>query len=145
MKKIIILIAFASFIFCQPTLASEISKEKKVLIDKLLEQTGQSATIVGKQFSNAYVQQMTVLLEKSNPDIDPKAFKIIKEELNKMIEFNDTPLGKKIVTVTPLIAQEGMQAGQTFAQSLVPKIKQRVFTRLKEEGININNYNEPIK
>jgi hypothetical protein len=65
--------------------AGEISKDKKALIDTLLEQTGQSAIAVGKQFSNLYIQQMTMVLKKSKPDIDPKAFDIIKEEINAII------------------------------------------------------------
>ncbi|MEJ2641241.1 MAG: DUF2059 domain-containing protein [Desulfosarcinaceae bacterium] len=89
MKKtitVLILSAILSIILAANALAaSEISKEKKALIDTLLAQTGQSAIAIGKQFSNLFIQQMTAILEKSKPDIDPKAFDILEEEINAVI------------------------------------------------------------
>jgi hypothetical protein len=168
MKKIMILLAFSLMLFSHLSIASEMNSEKKVLIDKLLEQTGQSAIAVGKQFSNVFIQQMTMMLKETSPDIDPLAFEILEEEvkaliheelvvnkevskimypiyskhftieeLKKMIEINDTPLGRKIIRVMPEIAQEGMQAGQAYGQTLGPKIQQRLLARFEEEGIKL--------
>ncbi len=61
---------------------SSISKEKRALIDTLLQQTGQSAVAMGKQFSDLFIQQMVIALKRSRPDINPKAFDIVKEEIN---------------------------------------------------------------
>ena len=147
-------------------LAGEVTAEKKALIDKVLEQTGQSATDVGMQFSDAFIQHMTMALKASHPDIDHKAFEILEEEvkkviheemvvkkklleitypiydkyftaedLEKMIELNNTPFGKKVIRVMPLISKEGMQAGQAFGQTLGPKIEQRLLERFEKEGI----------
>ena len=164
MKKLIILL---SLMFIYQTVAAEtISSDKNILVDRLLEQTGQSAIQVGKQFSNLFIQQMTMVLKNSNKDIDPRALSIMEEEvksiineeivvnkklakmmypiyakhftvddLKQLIEFNDTPLGRKIIKVMPLITQEGLQAGQTLGQSLAPKIQSRLETRFEEEGI----------
>jgi len=46
-------------------LANEVGAEKKILIDKVLEQTGQSARAIGRQFSDLFVQQMTLVLKKT--------------------------------------------------------------------------------
>ncbi|MCV6587760.1 MAG: DUF2059 domain-containing protein [Marinobacterium sp.] len=146
--------------------AADISPSKKQLIDTLLEQTGQSAITVGKQFSNLFTQQIITFLKQTKPDIDPKAFTIVEEEINalldeemvqngsfqktmypiynrhftepdleEMIRFNDTALGRKIIRVMPAITQESMQAGQTLGRSLGPKIQERIAARLKAEGI----------
>ncbi len=166
MKKATVVMTMLILVFLKPVFAAAVSDEKKILIDKLLEQTGQSAVDTGKNFSNAFFQQMKLILKQQNPDIDPKAFVIIKEEINtiideelvqkkrlskmmypiyskhfsikelaQMIELNKTPLGQKLIKVMPIITQEGIQAGQTFGQSLGPVIQKRIMDRFQEEGI----------
>ena len=61
----------------------ELTLEKKTAIKELLAITG--ATQIGELFSNAFTQQMTQVLKKSKPDIDPKAFDIIDEEVKALI------------------------------------------------------------
>lgn len=68
-----------------PTLsADELTAEKKQLIDELLVLTG--ATNLGKMFSEAYIQQMTRLLKQSRPDLEPRVFDILQEEVNSVID-----------------------------------------------------------
>jgi hypothetical protein len=166
MKRAILILMLSVILSGNSLAAGEIGKDKKALIDTLLAQTGRSAIAMGKQFSNLFIQQMTVVLKKSKPDIDPRAFDILEEEINalineeivvnsalnemmypiydkhftnselkKMIEINKTEFGKKMIRVMPLIAQESMQAGQQFGQSLAPKIQQRLRARFEQEGI----------
>jgi uncharacterized protein len=85
MKKTISILILALFLSANCLAASEISKEKKALIDTLLKQTGQSAITMGKQFSNLFIQQMTMVLKNSKPDINPMAFDILQEEINAII------------------------------------------------------------
>jgi len=80
-------IVFLSLLFSINTpVAADISPAKKKLIDILLVQTGQSGIAVGKQFSNLFIQQMKMALKKSKPDIDPKAFDIVEEEIISIID-----------------------------------------------------------
>ncbi|WP_318460227.1 DUF2059 domain-containing protein [Photobacterium leiognathi] len=65
---------------------SDIPASKKLLIDKLLAQTGQSAVAVGKQYSDLFTQQMTTFLKQSKPDINPKAFDIVEEEISTIMD-----------------------------------------------------------
>lgn len=65
---------------------SDIPASKKLLIDKLLAQTGQSAVAVGKQYSDLFTQQMTLILKQSKPDINPKAFDIVEEEISTVMD-----------------------------------------------------------
>ncbi len=141
--------------------------EKIQLIDTLLAQSGQTAVAVGKQLTDLFVQQMEGSLRAANPDVDPRAFKIISEEVNGLIDqevvaggvltepmheiyskyysveelkqivaFNKTPLGQKILKVTPAITQEGMKAGQAYGQALAPRLQEKVMARFQKEGIN---------
>lgn len=76
-----LLIALLSCILSLNVLAAEnISAAKTKLIDTLLEQTGQTAIIMGNQFSAVFAQQMTHMLQQTQPNINPKAFAIIEEE-----------------------------------------------------------------
>ncbi|MGJ8691713.1 MAG: DUF2059 domain-containing protein [Thalassotalea sp.] len=165
MKKLTLGLCISLFISLQ---THALEADKKQLIDTLLEQTGQSAVAVGQQFSNAFVQNMTMILKDTNPDIEPKAYDYMeeeitrvineelvinkglaqlmypiydkhfsKEELQKMIDINNTPFGKKVIKVMPLITQEGMQAGQQLGMALGPKIQQRIQARLAAEGIKL--------
>ncbi len=56
-------------------------------------------------------------------------------ELKKIIAYNNSVLGQKIIKVMPLIAQEGMKQGQEFGRSLGPIIQKRLTARFKKEGI----------
>jgi len=167
-NKIIILLAFSFLSVSQTIHATEVSAEKKALIDQLMAQTGQPATSVGEQFSNSFIQQMTMMLKRTNPNVDPKAYKIMSEEvhsvvkaeagadktlseimypvydkhfttedLSKIVEFNNSPVGQKLQKVMPMITQEGMKVGQTFGQTVAPKIQQRLRARFQQEGIDV--------
>ena len=86
MKKYILLLIVLLMVNVQISHAADISAEKRELIDQLLVQVGQSAVTVGKQFSDAFIQQMTIVLKQSNPNIDPKAYVIINEEITSLID-----------------------------------------------------------
>jgi len=166
MKKLFL--CFLLLISAHAAAAEGISPEKKILIDKLVEQMGQSAVETGKQFSNLFIQNMSQSLKQAKPDIDPKAFDILEEEvklliheifvgsgalaemmypiygkrfsedeLNQLIRFYSTPLGKKLVRELPAITREGIQAGQKLSHSLIPKLQERLQNRFKEEGLDI--------
>lgn len=85
-----ILIAFTLLLGSMQVSAANISTEKQQLIDQLLVQTGQSAIAVGQQFSNSFIQQMSAMLKQSNPNVDPRVYDILKEEISAIIdeEFN---------------------------------------------------------
>lgn len=57
------------------------------------------------------------------------------KELEQMVALYKTDLGKKMISVMPYIAQESMQTGQKFGQTLWPKIQVRINKRFQEEGI----------
>lgn len=52
------------------------------------------------------------------------------EEINKLIEFYQTPLGKKLISTMPQIMQESMQAGQAWGK----KVGEKVYKNLADKG-----------
>lgn len=61
-----------------------------------------------------------------------KHFNIV--ELNKLVNFYQSPLGQKLVKVSPQLLAESLDLGQQWGMSLVPEIVQRVRTRLNEQN-----------
>ncbi len=59
------------------------------------------------------------------------------DEIKGLLSFYSTPLGTKILSTMPTMMQEGMAAGQKWAQQLTPILGERIKERLKEKGINI--------
>jgi hypothetical protein len=51
-------------------------------------------------------------------------------DLNEVIKFYNSPVGKKLAEKTPAIMEGSMEAGQMWGQS----VGQKVMTKLKEKG-----------
>lgn len=144
-----------------PVSADELSPQKRADIERLLEMTG--ATRIGRQMAALSAAHMTQSLRQSHPEIPPKAFDFLPEEVGAvfeahigaflaaiipvyhryftaeevkgMIAFYSTDLGKKAISAMPGLMSESMTIGQQWGQSLGPEIAERVRARLKKEGI----------
>jgi len=170
MKRLLIVLGWV--LLCTTTAAAQdtgaqIAPEKRVLIDRLLEQTGQSAALIGQQYANLFVQQLTMILRETNPDIDQRAYAVMQEEvqsviqekfvqnnqlaqmlypiydtyfsaqdLQQMIAFNESEIGKKLIEVMPAVTSASMQAGQEYGMMLGPIIQERLAARFAAEGLN---------
>ena len=53
-------------------------------------------------------------------------------ELNQLVEFYQSPLGQKLVRVSPELLSESLALGREWGLSLVPEIMERVQSRLDE-------------
>ncbi len=83
MKLSVSLFASLLLLITSASNAAEISSDKKRQIDELLYITG--AAKMGEMFSNAFIENMTRILKSSKPDIDPKAYDIVEEEIKSII------------------------------------------------------------
>jgi hypothetical protein len=129
-------------------------------IEKMLEMTG--AAKLGEQIAGAVVQQVGQSMRQSNPSVPVRAIDIMSEvvkdlfskeyvtlqprlvgayakvlthdEVKQLIAFYETPLGRRLIVVSPQLAQAGMQAGQAWAQELAPRLQSEVQRRLQAEG-----------
>jgi uncharacterized protein len=144
--------------------ADELTPEKKQRIDILLEKTGAArlGQLISNQFIRIASTSLQRSNPKVDPKafnyISEEVNKVVSEEINDknavkemiypiynkhltlnevndIIAFYETPLGKKILTTMPLITREGMAAARTWGQSLAPKIQQRLEARFLKEGI----------
>ena len=141
MKKL----AFTCLVCCLCTISySQASKKEK--IEKLLDVTGS-----GKMGAQV-VQSLVPSFQRAHPDV-PQQFwddfaKAVKpedlvalmvpiydkyyteEDIDQIIAFYNTPVGKKMISTTPMVMQESMAAGQAWGKQLAAKVAQQ----LKESG-----------
>tara|TARA_R110002050_G_scaffold191297_1_gene326046 strand:+ start:916 stop:1362 length:447 start_codon:yes stop_codon:yes gene_type:complete len=108
-----------------------------------------------EQSYQAAVQQMISLFKEQYTEVDPaiwdefqKSFAktslndltemlvpvyakhLTKKDLEELIKFYESPIGKKFAKSTPLITQESMQVGQEWGR----KIGQDFVKKMEEEG-----------
>ncbi|MDJ0734200.1 MAG: DUF2059 domain-containing protein [Nostocaceae cyanobacterium] len=127
-------------------LSSNQETEKINNIKKLLEITGT------KQISQQITTQMLANMKSNLPQVPQKFWDSLQEEINYdemleqiipiyskyftneeikgMLDFYETPLGKKTIRVMPQIMQESVQIGQTYGK----KVAERVINKLEAEG-----------
>lgn len=146
-----------------PAFAEELTDDKRADIEKLLVMTG--AFDIGKQMSEATVEQMTKSLRQNRPDIPEQVLNVLPEEVNAvigenlddfkalviplyhkhftaedikgMIQFYSSPLGKKTIRVMPHLARESMQLGMQWGRSIAPEVNNRIKARLSQEGYKL--------
>ena len=130
-------------------------------IRRLLDVTG--AQKLGEQLANTFMQQFSQSIRASNPNIPPRAMeiaidvttKMFKErypalmpklvaayakllthdEVRQMLAFYETPLGKRMIEVTPALSQAGAQAGAEWGQAMIPDLQAEMQRRFKAEGL----------
>ena len=122
------------------------AKSKTDNIQTLLELTGSGK--LGMQV----MQNMLASFKQTYPDVPEQFWKEFMKEVNadalikmvipiyekyytdleiqQLIAFYQTPLGKKVILTTPQIMQESMQSGEAWGT----EIAEKVFNNLKAKG-----------
>lgn len=166
MKKVMLLWCLILLI-CIPINAQSVNAKKADDIVKLLRMTG-SLKIGEMMGTAVVNQMMSVvkLTNQTLPDsvieiIRQEVNQLISEEVEKedgllsilvpiydkyythkdikgLIEFYNTPLGKKLIETMPAVTQESMLAGQKWGAALGPEITDRIKKRLRDYGIDIS-------
>lgn len=57
------------------------------------------------------------------------------DDVRELTAFYRSPIGRKLVTLTPTITQESARLGQQWALSILPELQTRLLNRLKEENL----------
>lgn len=149
--------------FRPPASDQDVSAEKKVEIEKLLQTT--NALHLGQQFSTAMVAHLTKTLRTKHTNVPQKALDILPQEINAVIsenlpalkkilvniyaqhftldelkglnQFYSTDLGRKVISTLPSVLQESMAAGKKWGPTLAPEIERRIQARFKKEDLTL--------
>lgn len=164
MKIFALTITLCCFVATTTVYSDEITPAKKEAIKELMEVTGasQMGDLFGnaitqqmlqilnesgitidekisgilKEEAKAIMHEELVVKESLLPFMYPVYDKYLTiEEMNGLIQFYKTPLGKKAISVMPKMTREAMKAGQEWGQEIVPRFQQKVFDRLEKEGL----------
>jgi hypothetical protein len=130
---------------------------------KLLQANGTGD--LGAQVGPVAAQQLSVALHRSNPAIPARADSIVlevvvaylkrqadhdqvieklipiytknlsKEDIRQLTEFYRSPVGQKLVRVTPAISLESAKIGQEWIESVLPGLQAELISRLQSEKL----------
>jgi len=157
-------LAFVLLASAQASYCEDIPEAKKLIIDEMLELTGalEVGEMMGVAVANQVIAAMTqhdknidpkvvtIVQEEvgrimhdefiANGFINEMSYTIYHkhftiDDLQQMVAFYKTPIGKKMASLLPQVTQEGMIAGQKHGQSLGPLIQERLRARFEKEGI----------
>ena len=139
------------------------SKPSPAEIRSLLQVNG--VADIGQAVGTVVAQQFTVGLRNANPKLPTRADGLIlnfvvdyirkaadrdqfaekfvpiyakyltKEDVLYLIEFYKTPVGRKLVSVTPAISLESGSLGQQWMQSILPALQIALGERLRSEKL----------
>ena len=149
--------------------AEELTAEKKAAIKQIMELTGAGqigemfAAMFSEQMNEALKAADSHVPPKAFDIVSEETRALIKaefaengsyydvvypiyhkfftlEELNGLLAFYKTPLGRKLIVAMPQLLQESMAAGQKWGETLTPEIQKRVLSRLEKEGIAMGKH-----
>jgi len=148
MKKRLFLLMFL-FVTCSTLSFAQVSEEYKGSLKKMLVAGGTEETfkVAIRQMFTMFKQQRTdipqdvwtslesdFLSTSLNDIIDMLApvyqKHFTKGDLDQLIAFYETPIGKKFAEKTPLLMQESMQVGEQWGM----KVGENFMKKLKEKG-----------
>ena len=140
-----------------------ITPEKRNDIVKLMNLLG--TLKISEMFMNTVTDDYFNGLKKLRPDISAKVMDIIKEEskatvkdsidtgglisrlivinnryfthaeIKSMLDFYESPIGKKIIRVMPVMTKESLIVGAEWQKSMASDLKERLIKRLQKDGI----------
>ena len=160
-----LLLIFLYLTLSHPVVGEELDPAKAAAIRELLEVTG--AEVDREQLARNFTQQMISVLQASNTTLPPGSAEIIAREVDQvieeqlrnevlqkkmyiiyaryftlveiqgLIEFNRSDIGRKANRVMPILMRESMSAAQTWSEEIGPVLSRRVREKLETEGITI--------
>jgi len=115
------------------------------------------------QVASSFTKQLAYSLKEQQPDIDPKAFEIIKEQtdavldersqqiadkmvpiyskhfteedMDDLLAFYHSRVGRKTIREMPSLMAESMEMAVEESRTAVPEIQKRVMEKLKADGL----------
>jgi hypothetical protein len=144
LKILAIACAALALLVCSAASAQQaVAPEKDKAIRQLMDTTG--ALSIGKQMANGMLAQLKPLF-RDVPDAfwsellsefdDPQGFTsllvpiydrhLTLAEVEELLRFYSTPLGKKLIQVLPAITQESMLVGQRWGELKAQQIIERL-------------------
>ena len=95
--------AVAVCLLVTPAVAGKLNSAKRADIEKLMRITGPPD--VTKQTSHFFIRQFSQTIKASRPDLPAKTYRILSEEINKVVDEHMTAKGGFLDRVVPIYAK----------------------------------------
>jgi hypothetical protein len=122
-----------------PAAADNIAPAKRADIEKLMRITGPPD--VTKQMSNFFIRQMSQAIKASRPDLPAKTYRILGEEINRVIEEQMTAKGGFLDMVIPIYARhfshEDIKGLLKFYQTDLGKKTIKIWPLILQESMTL--------
>jgi hypothetical protein len=159
-------LCLAAVLFCHNAVAQEAAAPGPARIAaaaKVVESSGGTATM--ESLLGVMTPQILAELRRTNPRIGEEALQIIGkmltdemraslpqlmeaqayiyatrfslEELQELVRFYESPIGKRLVTETPALARDSVQAGQAWGMASAKKALEKIIAQLRAQGMKI--------
>ena len=106
------------------------------VFDTVVSQHGEVSdevrTIAHEELESIMREEMAKMLDHFVP-LYAKYF--THDEIRSLIEFYESPIGKKTISVLPQLMQDAMTFGQKWGEAMGPDVTARFTRRLQEEGL----------
>lgn len=120
----------------------EILKEPEDTVEPGTFETDGTFDIMAKE-AKALMHEEIVIKESLHALMYPLYHKYLTlEEINGLIRFYKTPLGRKLISVNPKIIEEQMKIGQVWGEKLNLKLQKRISKVLEKENQNVKENNK---
>ena len=137
MQKILTILTVFAGIFAATAAADNITPAKRADIEKLMRITGPPD--VTKQMSNFFILQMSQAIKASRPDLPAKTYRILGEEINRVIEEQMTAKDGFLDMVVPIYARhfshEDIKGLLKFYQTELGKKTIKVWPLILQESM----------
>jgi hypothetical protein len=161
LKRVLLVVALLAVAPWAGAMATD--EEKHQNIAKLVEMTGtlQNATAL----LDRMLPQMIDVIRKSNPEIPPQVLDALEkdgkdefhkalpeliepiiaiydanysaEEVRQLLDFYQSPLGRKMIERMPQITQQSMAVGSAWGQSAGERVAERIRVSAKQKGYDL--------
>ena len=92
-------------------------------------------TTVVTEVVSGYLGDPTHMKEVTDQIGEVYARAITPAEIQQLIAFYKTPVGRKLAASQPSITSESAQIGQTWAAKMLPALRETLLARLRSEGL----------
>jgi hypothetical protein len=139
MTKTLMILTVVACVLTAPAAADNIAPAKRADIEKLMRITGPPD--VTKQMSNFFIRQMSQAIKASRPDLPAKTYRILGEEINRVIEEQMTAKGGFLDMVIPIYARhfshEDIKGLLKFYQTDLGKKTIKIWPLILQESMTL--------
>ncbi len=105
-------------------------KTSEAIIPQITAMVKQTSTSAPEDFWNSFIEKYKAKFHNRIVDFYAPVYQkyLTIDDLNKIIAFYESPVGKKLATATPAMTTESMQLGQQLGMEIATELQKELET-----------------